>query len=178
MKPQKSWELGLEADCWFCSKHFTKKEYCSKCGYYICPHCGKCGCHLSPDQRSIMDKTFAALAPILKNRAVIQTKKMKALAKIYKQMISLEYILDSENQKRKRQDKQVKKAWGHAFAIKGMIIDTLDYYQPTLMVFPDKECRTKVNPTWTKRAKMIYEITQRAKTCNSLSEKTIPSDPK
>ena len=68
MKPERSWELGLEADCWLCDKHFTKTEYCPVCGYYKCPHCGKCGCHLPPETRKAMDKTFEALAPILRKR--------------------------------------------------------------------------------------------------------------
>lgn len=67
-KPAKNWEYGLEADCWHCDTHFTKIKYCSKCGYYKCPACGKCGCDLSPSQRQVIDKTFTALAPILKDR--------------------------------------------------------------------------------------------------------------
>lgn len=163
MKPEKSWEMGLEADCWFCGKHFKKQNYCGICGYYICPNCGKCGCHLSPDQRQIMDKTFKALAPILKNRAVIQKAKIKTLERVSSQMKTLEYILDSENQKRHRKDKGIKKAWGHAFAIKGLIYDLLEYYQPTLLVFHYNSKRKEENPTWTKRAKKLYQITQNAK---------------
>jgi hypothetical protein len=106
-----------------------------------------------------MDKTFEALTPIFK----AHTKEKKKLERIYKQMIQLEYILDSTNQKRKRQDKEVYKAWGHAFAIKGLIIDLVDYYQPTLPMITDKLCRDHVNPTWTKRAKKMYEITQASK---------------
>ena len=78
-------------------------------------------------------------------------------------MISLEYVLDSTNQRRKRKDKQVKKAWGYAFYIKGLIIDSLPYYQPTLMMIEDKWKVKKCNPTWTKRAKLMFKIAQNAK---------------
>jgi len=78
-------------------------------------------------------------------------------------MISLEYILDSTNQKRKRQDKAVKKAWGYAFYIKGKIINSLPYYQPTLMMIEDKWKVKKCNPTWTRRTKKMFEIVQQAK---------------
>lgn len=106
-----------------------------------------------------MDKTFEALTPMFK----AYRDKQKVLERIYKQMISLEYILDSTNQKRKRQDKTVKKAWGLAFNTKGLIIDLVDYYQPTLLMIHDKAVRNKINPTWSKRAKKVYEITQNAK---------------
>lgn len=85
-------------------------------------------------------------------------KKVKQLNHIYKQIITLEYILDSTNQKRKRKDKKVKKAWGHAFNIKGEIIRFLEYYQPTLPLYIDHAKRTKINPTWTKNSKKVYNI--------------------
>lgn len=71
MKPEPEWEYGLEADCWHCDRHFVKTQYCPECGYYVCPNCGKCGCHLSKDQRQVVDKTFAALEPILRKRKLI-----------------------------------------------------------------------------------------------------------
>jgi hypothetical protein len=81
-------------------------------------------------------------------------------------MKALEYVLDSTNQKRKRKDKDVKKAWGYAFAMKGLIYDVLGYYQPTLLVYHYDGNRKQINPTWTKRAKKIYTVCQHAKQVN------------
>jgi hypothetical protein len=159
LKPPKEWEKGLDASCWHCDTQFQKKKWCKECGYYICPNCGKCGCHLSPEVKSAMDKTFKALTPVFRN----WIEKKKVLKQIYKEMRTLEYILDSTNQKRKRQDEAVQKAWGHAFRLKGLVIDLVDFYQPTLLMIEDKFARNKNNPTWTKRAKKVFEITQKAK---------------
>ena len=82
---------------------------------------------------------------------------------LYACMRKLEYILDSTNQRRKREDKKIREAWGMAFYMKGVMIEMLDYYQPTLLMMLDKYGRNKNNPTWTKRAKKIFHITQRAK---------------
>lgn len=99
-------------------------------------------------------------------------KKIRLLKRIYKQMRQLEYILDKTNQNRKRQDKAVKQAWGHAFAIKGLIIDSLDYYEPTLMMIDEKFNRSTPNPTWTKRAQKMYVIAQAAKKVELLAKGT------
>lgn len=160
-KPKKSWENGLTAVCWFCDVEFKKSKYCKKCGYYVCPSCGKCGCNLSPDQRAVVDKTFNALKPVFEKCKVCPTTKL--LEKIYKLMITQEYILDSTNQKRKRKDREVKRAWGYSIYIKGLIIEHLPYYQPTLMMIQDKYERNKINPTWSKNAKLIFDIAQQAK---------------
>ena len=94
-----------------------------------------------------------------------------ALERVYSQMIALEYILDSTNQKRKRKDTPLKRAWGYAFNVKGLIIKALGYYQPTLFQYHDKfRCR-KVNPTWTRNAKRLFEICQNAKKVSLLSDK-------
>jgi hypothetical protein len=82
-------------------------------------------------------------------------------------MKALEYILDSENQKRHRKDKVVKRAWGYAFAMKGLIYDALEYYQPTLMVFHYNGKRKEINSTWTKRSCLVYAACKHAQKVES-----------
>jgi hypothetical protein len=164
--PPKEWETGLKASCWHCGNLFTKKDYCSSCGYFKCPKCSKCGCDLSPETRKAMDTTFRALRPVFEK--CYKCKKTTNLGKIYRMMISLEYVLDSTNQQRKRQDKKIKKAWGYSFAMKGLLIETLDYYQPTVLVY-HYDNTEKVNPTWTKRARKIHALCKHAEAVNKNS---------
>jgi hypothetical protein len=163
MIPPKEWEMGLETTCWHCGELFVKKDYCQECGYFKCPKCFKCGCDLSPETRKAMDITFRTLKPVFERCQKCKTK--KGLTKVYKHIISLEYVLDSTNQRRKRKDKAVKKAWGYAFFIKGLLIEALDYYQPTLLVFHYDNTK-KVNPTWTKRARKIHRLCKQAEENN------------
>lgn len=85
------------------------------------------------------------------------------LNQVHKLLLSLEYVLDSENQKRKRQDKPIQKAWGYAIRAKGLVNDILPYYQSTYPMFEDKWKRNKVNSTWSKRTKKLFFIVQKAK---------------
>lgn len=160
MKPKKEWEEGLTANCWHCNKEFKKQEYCFVCGYYICPSCKQCGCHLSPEVRKAMDKTFRALTPIFEN----WKKSRKILERVHKQLMALEYLLDTTNQKRKRQDKEVNKAWGLAVNTKGIINDLLPYYQGSFLTYHYSGKQKTVNPTWSKRRKKVFEIVQKAQT--------------
>jgi hypothetical protein len=59
----------------------------------------------------------------------------------------------------------VKKAWGYAFYMKGLLIDALNYYQPTVLVY-HYDNTAKVNPTWTKRAKLIHKLCKTAEANN------------
>lgn len=156
MKPPKEWENGLIADCWHCGKEFQKTEYCFVCGYYICPSCHQCGCHLMPEVKKAMDKTFQALKPIFEN----WTKSKKKLERIHAQFMALEYILDTTNQKRKRQDKEVNKAWGLAVNTKGLINDLLPLYQGSFLTYHYSARQKTINPTWSKRRKKVFEIVQ------------------
>jgi len=84
------------------------------------------------------------------------------LVKIYMLMLKLEYLLDSENQKRKREDKAIKRAWGYAFNIKGLLIKEVGYWQTTLptisksIVSLKKDC-----PKWTRRIKQLRKDVRR-----------------
>lgn len=90
------------------------------------------------------------------------SKYLKVLRRLDRDMKALEYILDSANQRRKRQDKAIKRAWGYAFYMKGLIYDALGYYQPTLMVYHFNGNRKEVNPTWTRRSRLVYFACQNA----------------
>lgn len=59
-------ELGWEAECWFCSKTFTKSDHCPECDLYKCSHCGKCGCHLSEEARHAVLVTLKTIKRNLK----------------------------------------------------------------------------------------------------------------
>lgn len=63
----------------------------------------------------------------------------KRFTSIYHQAIALEYILDSENIKRKRKDMPVKRAWGYSMNIKGQLIEILHFWQPTLHTVTHKQ---------------------------------------
>lgn len=80
----------------------------------------------------------------------------KLLLAFDKEMKGLEYILDKENQKRKRQDPIIKMIWGWFFNRKGSIYDVLKIYQPTIGVFECSWKQDKVNETWTKRRVQLH----------------------
>lgn len=95
----------------------------------------------------------------------------KLLLKLDREMKHLEYVLDRENQRRKRQDPVIKKAWGYLFYWKGLVYDALGYYQPTLGVFICSWKQDKLNPTWTKRRAKLHLNVQRQKALVETKEK-------
>lgn len=85
------------------------------------------------------------------------------LRKFDREMKHLEYVLDTENQKRKHKDAAIKEAWGFLFYWKGLIYDALGYYQPTLGVYFCSWKQNALNPTWSKRRARLHMIVQAAK---------------
>jgi hypothetical protein len=55
-------EYGLFAECWHCNGIFQKKIYCSKCGFFVCPHCHKCACQLPDCCRAVARKFLRAIS--------------------------------------------------------------------------------------------------------------------
>ena len=119
-------------------------------------------------QSKLCQSEGKAKRKVTANPDVERRKLLKTLKRLDRDMKALEYILDSENQKRHRTDKAIKKAWGYAFAMKGLIYDALKYYQPTLMVFHFNGRRKEINPTWTKRSRLVYAACKHAQAVNAL----------